>query len=79
MSFPSAPIKKYLLARQGDRVSNNKFILGLNRIANYAELTEDIKGRLGEAKKKVAEKWIESYKEKIIMFKRAVPDNSKTP
>ena len=37
------------------------FMLGFNKIANYADLTKDIKDRLSDAKNKAAEKWIESY------------------
>ena len=47
---------------QASRIKNSAFLLGLNKIPNYAILTADIDESLGRARTKGAEKWIEKYK-----------------
>ena len=54
-------------------MSNNAFIIGLEKIASYADLTKDIQRKLKEAKTKVANKWIKTYAEKLPSFGRSMP------
>jgi len=47
---------------QNTAITNTAFVLGLNKIPNYAILTADIVESLGRARAKGADKWIEKYK-----------------
>ena len=51
-------------------MTNNCFILGLNKIANFGDLYGDITTKLKKAREKVTERWIDQYLNKLPIFNK---------
>jgi hypothetical protein len=45
--------------KERPQMTNNCFIVGLNKIPNYEKLFEDVTQKLKKAREKVTERWID--------------------